>query len=375
MELVLSPVLDGVIDFEHLSADPTLAPARDLGRCLRNAVSGGGRRTLDYTDAQGWLPLRESIASRMRLHGVAVTPGDVLITSGAQQGLDLILRLLTRQGESVVVEAPTYGMAHALLRLHGLRSIEVPMTQQGMDLDRLEEVLSVENPCIVFTMPNFQNPTGITTPQDHRERLLALCEKEGVPIVEDGFEEEMKYMGKAILPIKSMDAFGSVIYLGTFSKVVFPGLRVGWIAAHRLVVESLSAIHHASCIASNTLAQAVVAEFSRGGGYDRSLRRVHRIYRTRMATMLDALGQHMPRGFSWTLPEGGYTVWLTLPPGTVPEEEIADRCREAGVLVSPGHRYFRSPGPTRNLRLSIARVSRDMIPEGCRRLGRALKES
>ncbi len=374
MELAVPQPSPDRIDFEHLSADPALAPDGDMRKCLKHVLVRTRGLALDYTDAAGWYPLRETIAARMGHHGIAVSPEEILITGGAQQALDLILRLLVKAGDTIAVEAPTYGMAHALFRLHGARPIEIPMSKDGMDLNRLERKLARERPRFVFTMPNFQNPTGITTPQAHRERLLSICEQHNLPIVEDGFEEEMKYFGQAVLPVKSMDAHGIVLYVGTFSKVVFPGLRLGWIAAPRTVIEPLTDVHHAACLAGNTLSQAAAARFCSGGEYELHLRRVHRVYRRRMQTMLRCLELHMPKGCSWTMPEGGYTIWLTLPPTELSEEELVQRCAEAGVMVSAGNRYFLRPHKAAHFRLSISQVDQVKIEEGCQRLGRVLAE-
>lgn len=362
------------VDFESLSADPALAPSEDIRRCLNQIIRRSGGIALDYGDPAGWPPLREKVASRLSQHGVAVSPDEILITAGAQQALDLILRLLVKPGDAVAVEAPTYGKAHALFRLHQVTPLEVPMRPDGMDLDRLEEVLKRGKPRLVFTMPNFQNPTGITTDQPHRERLLDLSERFNVPLVEDGFEEEMKYFGQAVLPVKSMDDRGIVIYVGTFSKVVFPGLRIGWIAAAKGVIEPVTDLHHTTCLAGNTLAQAAAARFFEGSEYDLYLRRVHRAYRRRMKTMLEEMAAHIPAGCSWSEPEGGYSVWLSVPSCGVKEEELVRRCAEVGVLVSDGNRYFLRPQPTPHLRLSISKTDEHAIEEGCKRLGKVLEE-
>jgi len=369
MEPVHPPPTPDVIDFEHLSADPALAPDAELRRCLKRVLVQSKGLALDYTDAAGWYPLREGIASRMAHHGIAASPDEVLVTAGAQQALDLCLRLLVTKRDTIVVEAPTYGMAHALFRLHGVRPLEVPMLEDGMDLDRLEQRLAGEQPRFVFTMPNFQNPTGTTTSQAHRERLLSICEERGVPIVEDGFEEEMKYFGQAVLPVKSMDAKGIVLYTGTFSKVVFPGLRLGWIAAPRAVIEPLTDLHHAVCLAGNKLAQAAAALFCSSGAYEHHLRRVHRVYRRRMQAMLQALDDYMPDGCTWSKPDGGYTVWVTLPRDGLSETEIVEECRARGVRVSAGNRGYLRPRKTPHLRLSISNVDTAGIREGCSRLG------
>jgi DNA-binding transcriptional MocR family regulator len=361
------------IDFERLAADPNLAPAEDLRRSLKNVLVRGGPASLDYAEPAGWRPLRVTISRRMRAHGIAVSADEILITSGAQQALDLALRLLTRAGDRVVVEAPTYSMAHALRRLHGVDAIEIPMREDGMDLDELERVLERTDVKLVYTMPNFHNPTGVTTGQAHRERLLALCERHATPLVEDGFEEEMKYFGKAVLPIKSMDVCGIVLYVGTFSKVVFPGLRVGWIAAPKPAIDLLSSIQHASCLAANTLAQAVADRFCRSGEFECHLRRIHRVYRRRMQALLDGLERHLPPEVQWTRPSGGYTLWLTLPGRGAEERGWYEHLARAGVQVAAGSGFFGSPPTKVHLRLSICCVDESQITEGCRRLGDALR--
>jgi DNA-binding transcriptional MocR family regulator len=373
MATIKAPPPRDVIDLDRLSADPTLAPDDDLRRCLKSVLVRTGGAALDYANAAGWRPLREVIAARMCSHGVAVSPDEVLITAGAQHALDLLLRYLTSAGDRMVVEAPTYGMAHSLLRLHDIEPAEVPLLDDGIDLDRLTRVLKRgRRPKLVYTMPNFHNPTGITTDQQHRERLLLLCEEHRIPLVEDGFEEEMKYFGQAVLPVKSMDSRGIVLYVGTFSKVVFPGLRVGWIAAPREAIERLTDIQHASCIAGNTLAQAAVARFCTGGGFEAYLRRIHRVYRRRMQTLLRGLEVHMPDGVTWTRPSGGYTTWLTLRKVGMSESDLVEKITAAGVIVGPGCRYFARPPAALHLRLSIACADEKRIEKGCRRLGRAL---
>ena len=375
MEPVREKESGEVIDLDRLCADPSLAPDDGLRRCVNRLMIRAGGAVLDYSDAAGWRLLRELIATRMCSHGAAVSADEILVTAGAQQGLDLLLRFLTSPGDRVVVEAPTYGMAHSLLKLHELEPVEVPMREDGMDLDRLEQFLqsSVQRPKFVFTMPNFHNPTGITTNQQHRERLLTLCETHRVPLVEDGFEEEMKYFGQAVLPVKSMDRHGIVLYVGTFSKVVFPGLRVGWIAAPREVIERLADIAHAACIAGNTLAQAVTAQFCASGEFESYLRRIHRIYRRRMRVLMQGLERYMPPGVQWTRPSGGYTAWLTVDRVGLAGHELLDRIQQAGVKVGPGNRYFASDPANIHFRLSIACATEAQIETGCRLIGRALE--
>jgi GntR family transcriptional regulator/MocR family aminotransferase len=362
-----------VIDFDRLCADPSLAPDDELKRCVRTELHRTGGNALDYSDASGWLPLREVIAAQMSKHGYMAPVEEILITSGAQQALDLVMRYLTSKGDRIVVEAPTYGMFHSLIKLHELKPVEVPLLHDGMDLDGLEWTLGKgRRPKFVFTMPNFHNPTGITSSQQHRENLLELCEKYQVPLVEDGFEEEMKYFGQAVMPIKSMDSRGIVLYVGTFSKVVFPGLRIGWICAHRDAIARLRDVKTATSISGNTLAQAVAARYCNTGGYAAYLRRIHRIYRRRMQALLRGLLRHMPDYVQWTRPSGGYTTWLTLQDCPVTEDDLLDKLNRAGVKVGSGRRYFADPPSSIHFRLSIACADDNEIETGCRLIGQVL---
>ncbi len=364
------------IDMASLAADRGLAPVEDFRRAVRHVLATDGARILDYGEPAGYRPLREAIAQRLRVHGVTVTADEILITNGSQHAVDLVLRLLGGQGSAIVAEAPTYSMALPLFRLHHLDVHEVPMLADGMDLDALERALRRSLPALVYTMPNFHNPTGITTSQEHRERLLAMCERYRVPLLEDGFEEEMKYFGKCALPVKSMDTGGVVVYLGTFSKVVFPGLRVGWVAARPECIERLLAISRFSALSANVLSQAAVHRFCATGCYEALLRRVHRAYRSRMLTLLAALKRHMPEhGVSWTQPTGGYTLWVTVGGTSWPEERVNAHMLEHGVLASAGSLFYATPRSGAHFRISIANLDEGEIEEGCRRLGAALADA
>jgi DNA-binding transcriptional MocR family regulator len=264
-------------------------------------------------------------------------------------------------------------MAIPLARFCGAELLPIPLRPDGLDLGALAEAFARSRPALLYTVPNFHNPTGITTGQAHREALLALAERHRVPIVEDGFEEEMKYFGKAILPVKSMDQGGIVIYLGTFSKVVFPGLRVGWIAAERECIQRLLAIKRFCTLSGNTLTQAAVHRFLSAGAYEPYLRRVHTAYRRRMLAMLRGLRDNMPAGVAWTQPAGGYTLWLeVLGRSSREEPELLAILAHNGVHAVPGSTFFPQPPDGLFLRLSIARLTEPEITDGCARLGRAL---
>lgn len=362
------------IDFATHIPDPTLEPHRDLRRAVKRVLAGSGvERLSQYGDAQGEPDLRLAIARRMARQGVAVAPDEILVTAGAQHALDLILRWRIAPGNAVAIESPGYGMALQLLRQHRARIVPVPMAAGGLDLARLERALAVHRPSLLYTMPNFHNPTGITTSAAHREALLALCERHRTRIVEDGFDEELDYAGPAALPIKAIDLHGVVLYLGTLSKLVYPGLRIGWIAAARTAIAPLTALNHVTSLGGAVLNQAVAAQLLRSTAFDVHLRRVHRTYQRRLRAMFDGLASHLPRGVAWTRPAGGYLLWLTIPDAAAHEGAIVQRLARAGVAVTPGAPLLARRSPHAHLRLSIACVDEDAIAEGCRLLGEVLR--
>jgi len=366
----------GEINLSRLDMDSRLFPLEDFRRCLQHVLVRQGPSLLNYGEAQGYRPLREYIAARSRIHGLSVEADEILITNGSQQAIDLVFRLLAPKGETVAIESPTYANVIPILRYHECRILGVPMRDDGMDLDFLRRILKRQRPAFIYTMPNFQNPTGVTTSQAHREQLLQICSLHRVPLVEDGFEEEMKYFGKVSLPIKSMDQNRLVIYLGTFSKVLFPGVRIGWIAADRECIQRLLAIKRISDLSSTPLLQAALYDFCRREYFDRHVRRMHREFRKRMLTALSALRDHLPvEHVRWTQPTGGFLIWVKFLNRQVDEERFYRICARARVSVSPGAFYFPRVDGDKSFRVSISNLEEAEIREGLRRLGRAIRQA
>jgi GntR family transcriptional regulator/MocR family aminotransferase len=374
-EALLNPAVRAdLINFVPLSPDSRLFPTDAFRRAMNHVLARHGAELLQYGSPLGYHPLRAYIAERMRLHGVWTTPDQIMITTGAQNAIERLLRLLAPPGARVAFESPTYSRAMDIFRLAQVEMTGVPMTPRGMDLEALDAMAAQDPPALVYTIPNFHNPTGITTDQGHRERLLAICESYRIPLVEDGFEEEMKYFGKAVLPIKSMDQRGVVVYLGTFSKILFPGLRIGWIAADPGCIERLAPIQKALILSGNLLDQAALYRFCRLGEYDLHVNRMHRIYRRRMQTALKALKATFgsDRRIRWTEPCGGYTIWLRLEGLSQSEPEVLGVLRRHGVMLLPGSFHFHGAAQGVYFRLSIAHLDEATITEGIRRLALGL---
>lgn len=365
-----------VISFKSLDLDRRLLPVEPFRACLKRVMAAQGEALLGYGDPAGHRPLREYLAERLQRHGISVAADEILLTHGAQQGIDLVLRMIASPGKSVAIESPTYGFMLPLLRLSGLKPVAVPLGPDGMDLAGLDQTLRRQRPVLVYTMPSFQNPTGVCTSQTHREKLLALCETHRVPILEDGFEEEMKYTGRVVLPLKSMDRHRIVIYCGTFSKVLFPGARIGWVAADRSLIERLTAIRRFGELSPSAVLPAAMNEFCRNGSYDRHVSRMHRIFRRRMQVATGALREHIRPGWAeWAEPRGGYLIWLRLKPLAARAGDLEALLAEHRVQVEPGRFSFCSERPEHYVRLSISTLAEDEIREGVLRLSRALREA
>jgi DNA-binding transcriptional MocR family regulator len=362
-----------VINLASLDLGPALFPVARFQECLTRVLRQHGANLLGYGDRLGYPPLREYLARRLRQHGITVSSAEVLVTNGSQHGLDLILRLAADGRRGVAVEAPTYDTFLRLLHSHGHPIHPVPMTPAGIDLAALERVLHTAPLAYIYTIPTFHNPSGISTGQAHREQLLALAEQYRVPLIEDGFDEEMKYFGATVLPIKSMDRMGCVLYCGTFSKVLFPGCRIGWVVADQDCIARLGALRRAQDLSSSPLLQAALWDFCEHGYFDRHLVLMHRVFKGRMRCALQALRRHVAMSHAtWSEPAGGYLLWLQLPAG-IDGADVAARALQRGVRVLSGRSFFQRTPRTRSfLRLSLSGVGEAEIEEGIRRLAIAL---
>lgn len=359
------------INFRILDMDARLFPVEQFRSCVNRVLKRHGTALLGYGDGAGFLPLRQCVAERLRNHAICVAPEEILISNGSQHGINLVLRMLGTSGRTIAVESPTYHYLLPLIRSLDLNAVEVPLREDGMDLDVLAAALHRKPPVLVYTMPSFQNPTGISTNQEHRERLLSLCAAHRVPILEDGFEEEMTYSGPVVLPVKSMDTHGLVIYCGTFSKVLFPGVRIGWVVADKACIERLTAIRRFSDIFPNLILQAAMSEFCANGNYDRHIAKMHRVFRKRMQIAIEALREHIsPEWARWTEPVGGFLIWLKLRSGVSPD--WAERFAAHGVHVWSGRYFFAGATNETCVRLSISTLSEEEIVRGIKRLARAL---
>lgn len=362
------------IGLHRLEPDVRLIDKAVISTCFRELMVDAEHNLFGYSHPRGFAPLRGEIVSHMRRHSINVADENVLISNGSQNSLQLIFQAFVASGDVIAVETPTYSLIVPLLRLCGARIVEIPCDSNGMDVEALARLLERERIKLVYTISTFNNPTGATMPQENREKLLSLCEKHNVIIVEDSIEEELKFFGKVHLPIKSIDRHGRVIYLGTFSKVLAPGLRTGWIIAHRDCISRLTALKTITDLSSNTLSQSLLYRFCHSGHYELHLRKLQRVFRKRMKVAIKALKRFLPAdSVEWSEPMGGYLIWIKLlkvPEGTM----LANHFKRYGVQVADGAAFFLTPPKERFIRISISKSNEHEIEEGIRRLGKAIVE-
>jgi 2-aminoadipate transaminase len=340
---------------------------------------------LQYGASEGYEPLREMIARHIARYGIRAKTENVLITSGSQQALDLIGKLLINAGDRVLVEAPTYLGALQAFNVYGADYLSVPSDEDGLRTDLLEAPLR-SGPKFMYVLPNFQNPGGTTLSEGRRQQLVLLADKYGIPIVEDDPYGQLRYEGNHLTPLVVLDrenlrrdtgySIGNVIYLSTFSKTLAPGLRLGWIVAPLEVIAKLVQLKQGADLHTSTFGQMVAYEVARDNFLDEHVKLIRRVYRERRDVMLAALAEYFPPQVTWTRPQGGLFLWVTLASGMDAQQLFETALRE-NVAFVPGDSFYAPNGHQdegrRHLRLNFSAAPPEQIREGIRRLSIAVK--
>jgi len=362
------------IAFDSGHAFPGVLP--DLTSEAGDALSEYRAETLQYAPRPGLPELREWIADHMRADGASLNASNVLVTNGAKHALELVCRLMIDEGDAVVVTLPTYFSAIPIIRSFGATFVEVPQDANGMDVDALAIVLdraaaAGRAPKFIYNVPDFHNPTGVTMPLERRRALVDLARHYGVLLVEDSPYRKVRFEGDSVPSLKSLDADGSaVIQLGTFSKLLAPGLRVGWAASAPDLLARMAQLK--TDAGSCPLTQRVILEFCRAGRLDAHTTRVQETYRAHRDRMVRAFERELPE-VAFQAPNGGYYLWLSLPTG-VDGDALARRAADAGVIVIAGSKFFANGGGDqrgRFIRVAFSHAGLDEIDEGVRRLATA----
>jgi 2-aminoadipate transaminase len=353
---------------------PELFPIDEYRRAFEWVLESNGAQALQYGPSEGYRPLRAMIASRLSTANASCTADDILITNGSQQALDLIGKLLLNPGDAVLLENPTYLGALQAFNQYQATYVAVPMDEDGMRVDLLERLLDRRDRPIkfIYALPNFQNPTGRSLSRERREQLVEVASSYGVPIVEDDPYGELRFEGAPLPSLKSLDTSGTVMYLGTFSKILAPGFRLGWIVACPEAMEALIHGKQPSDLHTGMAQQMATYEVGKNGFIDHHVEQIKTLYRERRNVMLRAIEEHFPAEARFTRPAGGLFVWAELPDQIDTRELLLDAVQEKVAFV-PGQ-GFHADGSGRNtMRLNFSNVPPDQLREGIRRLGRVIQ--
>jgi len=376
---MMPEVPPGAIAFTVARPDTAYFPVEDFRRCANDVLRREGGKILQLGCSDGYEELKRQLIEQFRSEGLTVRPEQLIITDGCQQAIDLVCKAFLRPGDSVALENPGYPGAIAILAGARVRALQVHVETDpsrngrvGLDLENFEAVLLQNRVKFLMVTPDFHNPTGTVLPAAERRRLLEVAAHYQVPVIEDGIYSRLRVRGNPVPSLKTLDSNGSVIHIDSFSKTAFPGLRVGWCIGAESAIERLRLVKQSTDLHTDQLSQATMAEFMRRGLFVKHLAKMRKLYRARLEAMEEALEKHMPEGTSWTHPDGGMSLWVTLPAG-FDAGELLIHARERGILFLPG-RYFYSQQPRPNtLRLGFAAVDEKRIAQGIEKLGAVLE--
>jgi DNA-binding transcriptional MocR family regulator len=351
-----------------------LFPLDQIRKVTDEVLSTDGPATLQYSSSEGYRPLREKLVERLRHRGFGVTAENLIIDSGSMQGIDLMAKLFLEKDDAVVVGAPTFHSALQAFSSCQVRFLTVPLDEHGMRVDLLPDILENDQVKFIYVMPTFQNPTGRTMSLERRRALLEVAERYRVPILEDDSYGELRFEGKGLPPLKALDRQDQVVYLGSFSKTLSPGLRVGFMAAPSAMMEKLVFAKQTADLHTSMLPQRIAYEFLRQNLLDPHIEVIIENYRHRRDAMLAAMSQYFPPQVSWNRPEGGIFLWVTLPKVKDETRLFDDGVAEKVVFV-PGSCFYAHGGGGNSMRLNFSAYTEEKITLGIQRLARVIERN
>jgi 2-aminoadipate transaminase len=361
----------GVINFAGGLPAPELFPIDEIKASCDRVLTKYGPNSLQYSLTTGVPLLREYLARRISAGGIEYAPESIQITCGAQQGLDIIGRVFLDEDSVVLTEEPTYVGAIQAFSFYKAKFISVATDLDGMLPDDLEAKIKKHKPTMIYLVPDFQNPSGITMSLPRRQAVVELAKKYDIPIVDDNPYRELRYLGDTVPPFTAIDK-ENVIQLGTFSKMISPGLRIGWIVADPQVMAVCERMKQACDLHTNTFAQYVVYEFARDGGLEKHIETMIKSYKVRRNVMIELLRTHFGDGTTWTEPEGGLFLWVKLP-AEISASELLPKALKAGVAYVPGKYFYSEKPDDTTLRLNFCYADEEKTLEGIKRLAGVIK--
>jgi 2-aminoadipate transaminase len=361
-----------IVSFAGGLPAPELFPVNAIAQAHGDVLREQGPAALQYSTSEGWRPLREWISCRMQRRGIAASADRVLITSGSQQGIDLVGKVFLDAGDSVMVENPCYLAALQAFSGYEANLIAIDSDNDGMRVDLLENALKRSNPKLIYVVSEFGNPKGTTLTHERRQRLIELSARYRVPILEDNPYGELRYSGESSEPLGALDESGLVVSVSTFSKTLSPGMRLGWLVASDDVFQALVVAKQATDLHTNTLVQRAAARLLETFDYDVHVSNLCKVYGERCRHMLAALERHFPSETKWTHPDGGLFLWVELPERLSADELFEEAISERVAFV-PGTSFFACEKRSNFMRLNFSNQKPAMIDEGIKRLANVIK--
>ena len=371
---ILKVTLDPeVISFAGGLPNRDLFPVEALRKATNEVFDTEARNVLQYGTSEGDLDLRNYIAERYREKaGLEIPVEDILITNGSQQGLDLIGKVLLNDGDGLVIEEPGYLGAIQAFSLYRTKFLPVPVSEAGMDPDRLRSVLQLENPKLLYCVPNFQNPSGISYPESNRKLLAEILQSTRTLLIEDNPYGDLRFAGEEKTSFKALIPDNTLL-LGSFSKCIVPGFRLGWIVAPQRIMKKLVTAKQASDLHTSHFTQRIVARYVRNNATDEHTRMVSEVYGRQCTAMLESMGECFPEGVSYTRPEGGMFLWVELPKA-VAALDLFELAVKDKVVFVPGDPFYTNRTRVNTMRLNFSCMDEKTIRVGIERLGRAIRK-
>lgn len=362
-----------VISFAGGLPNPDSFPIKEIQQASDKVLSDYGSSVLQYSSTEGYLPLREYIAERYyKRFGLNVEADEILITNGSQQALDLIGKILLNKGDQIVLERPGYLGAIQAFSIFEPAFQSVALNDDGIDLNQLADVLKTHNPKLFYTVPNFHNPSGVTYSAENREKIAELLKQHQTILIEDDPYSELRFIGEDLPPIKKFLGDQSIM-LGSFSKIVAPAMRLGWICAQGEMMEKLIVAKQAADLHTNYYSQRIVHQFLTDNDLENHIDKIRQMYKQKRECMVEMIKKYFPKEVKSTKPEGGMFLWVTLPE-EISSLDLFDLAAKENVAFVPGDPFYVNGENVNTLRLNYTNSSEEMIEEGIKRLANVIKQ-
>ncbi|MBE7054344.1 MAG: PLP-dependent aminotransferase family protein [Ruminococcaceae bacterium] len=363
-----------IISFAGGIPSPEVFPKEEFARISSKILTENGNAALVYGVTEGYVPLLKIVEELNKKVGVGSDIDQTVITTGAQQATDLVTRALVNDGEGIIVEEPSFIGSLNSFRSYNAKLFGAPMCDDGIDTDKVEEILKKENIKLIYTIPTFQNPTGVTLSLEKRKKLLELAKKYDCLILEDNPYGDLRFKGEDVPTIKSMDDEGRVIYVGTFSKTLAPGIRVGHVTAHKDIIDRVVVVKQVNDVHTTLLSQMIVTEYINNNDYEAQIKKGCDLYKEKCDLMLKTMDEYFPKEVKYTRPDGGIFLWCTLPEN-INSGVLFEKALERKVAFVPGRTCnIDIDAPSNCFRLNFSTASNEKIVEGIKILAEVIKE-